>query len=136
MSDKDDEEEDEKSCDSGGRGRRREVAGGETDAPALLVMLAVAELPVYVTDGGGEHPSSSPQSVTCPPNPPTHIVLALPCAIPFSTTPQALIPPQLSVLSFHHTVTDKRTKRRHQHAEPAKALKVRDRTCSSEAVNI
>lgn len=53
-----------------GRERQREVAGGETDAPALLVMLAVAELPVCVTDGGGEHPNSPPQSAPCTSNPP------------------------------------------------------------------
>lgn len=40
---RDREKEDEESCGSG----HREVAGGETDAPALLVMLAVAGLLVW-----------------------------------------------------------------------------------------
>lgn len=35
---------------------------GGADVPALLVMLAVAELPVCLTDGGGEHLNSPSQS--------------------------------------------------------------------------
>lgn len=36
--------------------------GGGADAPVLLVMLAVAELPVCLTDGGGEDLNSPSQS--------------------------------------------------------------------------
>lgn len=72
------------------RGMKRAAAGrgeemgrgscGGADAPALLVMLAGAELPVCGTDGGGEHLNSPSQA-------------ALPslCPLPSCPPPQALL---------------------------------------------
>ncbi len=64
-----------------GRERQREVAGGETDAPALLVMLAVAGLPVC--DRRGRR-TSQPSSTICSLLSP-RIVLTLACAVSFFT---------------------------------------------------
>lgn len=78
-------EEDEQSCDSGPRETERGSWGGDRcPCPAGHVGSGRAAC-VCVTDGGGEHPNSPPQSAPCPPILLPHIVLTLPCAVSFST---------------------------------------------------
>ncbi|CAB1444290.1 unnamed protein product [Pleuronectes platessa] len=66
-----------------GRGRQREVAGGETDAPALLVMLAVSGLPAC--DRRGRR-TSRLSSAIC------SVLSALSSLCPVLLPPRGLIP--------------------------------------------